>query len=272
MESLVSSLISILPVELDVVSVLKFMGVFAVASLFVGLLARVVIGKDAGLNQSISAAIGILCIYAVTIVIYTFNPYGINQYLSPLPLVSFQEETLQVFSFQTAQFPVICKEVLSMVILAFLVNLVEHYVPKGKKIGAWYAMRFVGVICSMVAHYFVTRAFHTYLPNFLAQYAPMILLCILASMFVLGLLNVVLSVLLTVVNPLIGALYAFFFSNVFGKQISKALITTGILCGFTYAVNYLGYSLIAISASALLAYLPMIAVLLILWYIIGHLL
>ena len=272
MQSLVSPLRSMLPAEPDFIAVLKFIGIFAFAALFVGLLARVVIGKKSSLNHSVSAAMGILCIYAVSIIIYTFNPYGLSQYLSPLPFLDFQQETMRIFSFQTSGLTEICREVLSMVILAFLVNLTDTLIPKGKKIFGWYFLRFLSVLLSMVAHYFVTWAFRTYLPGFLAEYAPMILLAILASMFVLGLLNVILGVILTVVNPIIGALYAFFFSNIVGKQISKALVTTSILCAFVYALNYLGYSLIAISAAALLAYIPMILVLLILWYIIGHLL
>lgn len=261
-----------LPAELDLISVLKFIGIFAFAVLFVGLLARVVIGSKSSLNHSVSAAMGILCIYALSIVVYTFNPYGLSKYLSPLPFVEFQGETLRIFSFHTAGLAAICREVLSMVILAFLVNLLDSFIPKGKKILGWYLYRFFGVILSMAAHYLTVWAFRTYLPGTLAAYAPMILLGILAAMLVLGLLNVVLSVVLTVVNPIIGALYTFFFSNIFGKQISKAIVTTGILCGVVYALNYFGYSLIGISAAALTAYLPMILILLVLWYVIGHLL
>ena len=272
MQSVISPLMSLLPAEPDFLSALKFIGIFSFAVLFVGLLARVVIGKKSSLNHSVSAAMGILCIYLVTMLVHAFNPYGLNQYLSPLPFVEFQNETLRIFSFQTGRFPDICREILSMVILAFLVNLTDSLIPKGKKIIVWFICRFLCVICSMVAHYFVTWAFHAYIPGLLAAYAPIILLGILASLFVLGLLNVILSVVLTVVNPIIGGLYAFFFSSLVGKQISKALVTTAILSAFVYALNYLGYTLISIAPAALIAYLPMIAILLILWYIIGHLL
>ena len=261
-----------LPAELNLVSTLKFVGIFAFAVLFVGLLARVVIGKKSSLNHSISAAMGILCIYAVSIMVYTFNPYGLSKYLSPLPFVTFQEHTLRIFSFQTADLLMICREVLSMVILAFLVNLMDTFIPKGKKMISWYIYRFLGVTLSMTAHYFVTWAFNTYLPGTLAAYAPTILLGILIAMMVVGLLNVILSVVLTVVNPIIGALYAFFFSNLFGKQITKAVVTTGICCAVIYSLNYLGYSLIGISAAALMAYIPTVLILLVLWYIIGHML
>lgn len=272
MHFLVSPLAAYLPVDVDFVSMMKFIGVFAFAALFVGLLARVVIGKASSLNHSVSSAMGILCIYAVTIVVYTFDPYDLTKYLSPLPFVTFQAETLRIFTFQGAELSVICTEVLSMIILAFLFNLMDTFIPKGKKLIGWYCFRFITVILAMGLHYLVTWAFNTYLPGVLVAYAPMILLGILAGMMLLGVLNVILSVVLTVVNPIIGALYAFFFSNIVGKQISKAVVTTAILCAVVYALNYLGYTLIGISAAALTAYLPMILILLILWYIIGHLL
>lgn len=267
-----SELTAYIPADIDFVSAVKFIAALAFGVLFVGLLARVVIGKQSSLNHAVSASMGILSIYALSIVIYTFNPYGLSKYLSPLPFVSFQEQTLRIFTFAGAELKVICKEVLSMVILAFLVNLLDTFIPKGKKVLSWYVWRFVAALAAIFAHYFVTWAFNTYLPGTLAAYAPMILLGILGIMMLLGLLNVVLSVVLTVVNPIIGALYAFFFSNIVGKQISKALVTTGILCAVVYALNYLGYSVISISAAALAAYIPVILVLLILWYVIGHLL
>lgn len=267
-----SELPAYIPADIDFLSAIKFAAVLAFGVLFVGLLARVVIGKKSSLNHSVSAAMGILFMYAVSIVVYTFDPYDLAQYLSPLPFATFREQTLQIFTFTGAAIPEICREVLSMVILGFLVNLLDTFIPKGKKIFSWFLWRLIGVLLALVCHYLITLAFNAYLPGVLATYAPMILLGILAAMLILSLLNVILSVVLTVVNPLIGALYAFFFSNIVGKQLSKAIVTTAILCAVVYALEYFGYTLISISASALGAYIPLIFVLLILWYVIGHLL
>lgn len=272
MLTVLSELTAYIPTDVDFISVLKFIGILAFAVLFIGLLARVVIGKKSSLNHSVSAAIGILFVYAMSIVVYTFNPYNLARYLSPLPFVTFQEQTLQLFSFSGAAIPEICREFLSMVILAFLVNLLDTFIPKGKKVFGWFVWRFVSVVLAIVCHFLITLAFNAYLPGVLATYAPIILLGILAAMLVLGLLNVILSVVLTVVNPLIGALYAFFFSNIVGKQLSKSIVTTTILCAVVYALAHFGYTLISISAAALGAYIPLIFILLVLWYVIGNLL
>ena len=261
-----------LPAQIDLITMAKFAGYIAAGVLIVGLLARIILGKRSGLNHSLSSAMGILCIYALTIVIYSVNPHGLRTYLSPLPFVRFQEHTLAIFAFQEMDLYAICYEVLSMVILAFLVNLLDSWIPKGKRILGWYFLRFTTVLLAMALHYGVTWAIGEFLPGTLVTYAPIILLGILAAMLMLGLLNVILSLVLTVVNPIIGALYAFFFSNILGKHITKAVVTTIILCLVVVVLNYYGYVFITISVTALGTYLPLVATLLVLWYIIGHIL
>ena len=272
MENTLNTLLSGIPANLDIISMLKFIGVFAFLVIFIGLLGRVIFGRFSGLNHAVSSAMGILFVYALTIIIYTTDVAGLSKYLAPLPFVKFSGNTLHIYSFLNLELHSVCREVLNMVILAFLVNLLDTWIPKGKKFRVWLGFRILTVLLATALHYLVRWAFNAFLPGVLVAYAPTILLCILGAMLFLGLANTVLSLVLTVVNPIIGALYAFFFSTIVGKQLSKALVTTGILCAVVYALNYLGYSLIAISAAALVAYIPMIVILLILWYIIGHML
>lgn len=272
MQTYLSNFATYLPADIDLISMLKFIGLFAVAVLLIGLLGRAILGKRSSLNQSVSSAIGILFIYALTIVVYTFNPYQLSRFLAPLPFVTFREESLYIFSFQNAQLPAICTQVLSMVILAFLVNLIDSFMPRGKKLIGWYALRFVGLVLAMALHYLVSWVFNTFLPGVLVTYAPTILIGILAVMLLLGVLNVLLSLVLTAVNPILGAIYAFFFSNRIGKQITKAISSTLVLCAVVFLLNHFGYAVISISASALGAYVPLLLALLILWYLLGHLL
>jgi drug/metabolite transporter (DMT)-like permease len=55
-----------------------------------------------------------------------------------------------------------------------------------------------------------------------------------------------------------------------GKSITKALLTTGILTGIVYALNYVGLYNISIATAALIAYLPLVIVLAFIWYIINR--
>ena len=267
-----TNLITNLPASIDIISMMKFIGVFAFGILFIGLLGRVVLGKRSSLNHAVSSAMGILFIYAATIVVYTFDPYALSKYLTPLPFVRFSGDVLHIFSFKGAAYPEICREVLSMIILAFLVNLLDSWIPKGKKFGTWFTYRLMTVLVAMVLHYLVKWAFNTFLPGVLVTYAPTVLLCILGAMLALGLAKVILSLVLTVVNPIIGALYTFFFSNFIGKQISKAVFTTVILCAVVLALHYFGYAAISISPDVLGNYIPLLAVLTILWYLLNFVL
>lgn len=269
MENILSSLP--IPANLDILSMLKFIVMLAFAFLFLGLLGRVLLGKRSSLNHAVSSGIGIVCIYIVTLIIYTINTADLARFLSPLPFAHFQENVL-VVGLLGSSFPAICREVLSMVILAFLVNLLDTCIPKGKKVVGWYLWHFISVLLAMALHYAVTWAFRTFLPGVLVTYAPMILLVILIFTMSLGILKVLLGLVLAAVNPILAALYAFFFASSIGKQLTKAVLTTILLCGIVYALEYFGFSAIAISAETLGNYVPLVAALLVLWYLIGHLL
>jgi hypothetical protein len=124
----------------------------------------------------------------------------------------------------------------------------------------------------MVLHVIANAIITAFLPEGLLVWAPVVLLALLIIMMCVGALKLVVGAILTTVNPLIGILYTFFFANVVGKQLSKAVLTTVILSAIVYLLNYLGATTILIASAALLAYIPFLIILLILWYIVGRLL
>lgn len=272
MNSLISNVMQYIPAEVDLVSAVKFIAVVAAGFLLLGFLGRVAMGKRSDLNHAVSSAVGILFIYGLTVVIYSFGVTLLEQFLSPLPFVSISGDYLTLLDFKGAELPDICYHVLSMIILAFLINLLDTWIPKGEKVFVWYLLRFATVVLAMVLHAIVSWALATYLPDVLVTYAPMILLGVLALMLLLGILKVVLGLVLTVVNPILGAIYAFFFSSMIGKQLSKAVLTTLILSVLVFVLNELGYTVIYIASAVLTTYIPLVIVLLILWYLVGHLL
>ncbi len=263
---------SYLPKQIDWIAAAEFMLYFAAASLVLGLLSRIVLGKSSSLNHSLSSAMGILFIYAVTIVVYTFKPWNLEMFLSPLPFVTFAEEYLILLPLSDIQFPALCTEVLSLIILAFLVNLLDTFMPKGEQFGTWLVLRLLSVIFSMMLHLLTCWGFRTYLPEALVTYAPTILLILLLFMMTSGLLNLILGLVIAVTSPFLGAMYTFFFSNIVGKQLSKAVFTSGIICAIAYLMDLFGYTVICITAASLLTYIPLALVLLALWYLIGHVL
>ena len=245
--------------------------VLIVGSLILGFIGRFAFGKKSVLNQSVSSAIGILFICAVTVVIHSF---GLNlQFLvSPLPFVTIQGDTMHIFSFSNHDYVVICDQVLSMIILAFLVNFVNRWMPKGKHLLSWLCFRILSVALGMVAFSLFNSFLNQWLPEGLLTWAPVILLGLLLLMLLTGALKVLLGALMARVNPLIGFLYTFFFANVVGKMLSKTMLTTLLLSAMIYALNWLGVSVLAIGTAVLIGYIPFMLLLLALWYIIGKLL
>lgn len=271
MEDFMNLLQSWVPTNFNMKSFLTLVLVLIVTFLIIGFLGRLLFGKKSVLNQSVSATIGILFIYAITVVIYS---YGINLkfLLSPLPFITLSGDYLNIFSFVNADYVVICGELLSAVILAFLVNIVNGWFPKGKKLFGWLFFRCLSVAIAMLLHALVNSLLTSFLPEGLITWAPVILLGLLVLMLAVGALKFLVGAILSTVNPLIGFLYTFFFANAIGKQLSKAMLTTALISGLVYMLNHFGVASVFISAAALAAYIPLLVILLVLWYIIGHLL
>ena len=103
------------------------------------------------------------------------------------------------------------------------------------------------------------------------MYAPVILLAILLVMLLTGALRFLVGLVLTTVNPLIAALYTFFFASLVGKQITKAVLTTGILSGVILLLEKLGITTLSLLSGALVAYIPFLLILIVVWYIVSRL-
>jgi hypothetical protein len=256
-------------VDFDFKNFLLIAAILAVGSILLGAIGRFVFGKRSTLNQSVSSAIGIIFIYAATIVLYSAGARFQN-FIAPLPFVSFSGTQMSVFSFEGSHYTVVCTQVLSMIILAFLANLADAILPRGKRIWSWFLLRILSVILAMAAHLLVTWLFTRYLPEGLVTYSPTILLGLLILLLLVGSLKLIVGAVLTTVNPLIGAFYTFFFATIVGKALTKAILTAAILSGLVLAMNYLGCAAVSIAAAALIAYIPLLVVLFFVWYLVSR--
>lgn len=263
-----------LPEGVDLTQLLTTAAVFLAASLILGFLGKLVFGDRSALSHAVSSAIGILFIYVATVVVISvggeleqFRPY-----LSPLPFVSIEGEELRLFVFEGSATQVICSQVLSMVILAFLVNLLDTVLPRGKNIITWFLFRCATIVLAILAHWLVTGLFTTMLPDVITEYASAVLLGILVVMLAVGALKFLVGAAIATVNPIIGALYTFFFANIVGRQLSKAVLTTALLSALVFALNRIGIIAISIAVASLMAYVPFLVILAVVWYILNRIL
>ena len=242
-------------------------GILLIGSLVLGLIGRFVFGQKSILNVSVSSAFGIMFIYGLTVVLGSSGVL-LSPMITPLPFVTVTGDQLVFFDFFSAHYTVLSSQILSMIILAFLVNLVDCIFPKKKNIFLWLLFRLLTIIAGYLLHLLVTWLFATYMPNSIATYAPVILVAVLLVMLLTGVLRILVGAVISTVNPIIGALYTFFFANIVGRQITKAVLTTAILAGSVIALQYAGITAIAISSAALIAYLPFILILVAIWYLL----
>lgn len=269
MDALMNQLQALVPADFDVLAFLKALGILIGLFLVIAVVGRLFFGKKSVLNRSVSTAIGILFIYAITIVIHSYG-IRLDFLVSPLPFISISGDYLSIFNIVTADYIQICHHGLKMIILVFLVNIVNGWLPEGKKFIGWLFFRCLSIAIAMLLHALVQNLVNAFLPEGLLTWAPVILLGLLVVMLAVGALKFLVGLLISTVNPLVGFLYTFFFANVIGKQLSRAMLTTLLFCGLVYALNQCGIVSVFIGAAALAAYLPLLIVLLILWYIIGH--
>ena len=258
-------------ISVSAVQYAKFLGILVFGILLISSLSRFLFGKKAQINLAVTSAMEILCVYVVNTVIYALG-LQLQQFITPLPFVTMVEDYLLIFPILSAGFTDICQHVLKLLIIAFLVNLINEFVPKGKHVLTWLLLRIITVILAVVVIYFAELALNTYLPQGFADIAPTVLLCALVALVLLGSLKVFVGAAMAFLDPIVAALYTFFFSNFIGRALAKAMVSTALLTALVVALNYLGIAVVHIAAAVLTAYIPLLLIVLVLWYIVGHIL
>lgn len=271
MQYLESVLDTVQSIELDNLTFWKDIGIACAVLLVLGFLGRMLFGKRSDLNHAVSSAIGILAVYILGIFLYGTS-HILSGLLSSLPFVAVRDGMLALFSFTAADFPDICAMLVRMIMLAFLVNLLDIVLPKGKNLFTWLLFRLITVLLAVLCQSLIVWLSEMYLPASFVLYAPIVLLAILVAMLLLGALKLLVGIALATINPIIGALYTFFFSTLVGKQLSKAVLTTILLSLLVHGLNYVGYTVISLAGISLLTLLPVILVLLALWYLVSQVL
>lgn len=269
MEAIIQFVESLVPPGFEIELFLKAAVLLLLGIFVIGVIGRLLFGKGSTLSHCVSSAISILFIYAVTVVIYSFG-VNLEYVLSPLPFVDLAGDYLIIQIYDKTLYLQICDQVLSMIILAFLANLADSWLLRGKHLIGWFFFRCLSVMIAMILHLIASALINALLPQGLLTWAPMILLGLLIVLLLTGALKIVVGALLGSVHPLIGILYTFFFANIVGKQITKAVLTTAILAGIVFLLNQLGATVIYIASSALAAYAPFLLLLLVIWYIVGR--
>ena len=255
-------------IGMDIPAFLKIAVILLLGALLFSALSRFIFRKQTLFGHAISSSIAIVFIYVVMVLILILVS-ELRFLVTPLPFATLSENAIRFFRFSCADYSVIASQLLSMIILAFLVNLLDTLIPSGKKLISWIFCRVLIVGLGFLLHYLVTWLFTKYLPQGIVLYAPVILLAILILMLLTGALRFLVGLLLTTVNPLIAALYTFFFASLVGKQVTKAVLTTGLLSGVILLLEKFGIQELSLMPGALAAYIPFLLLLVAVWFLIS---
>ncbi len=250
----------------------KIAGILLFGVLFFSSLFRFLFGKEAQVNKAFSSAVEIFCLYGILIVLHAFGWQWEQFFLSPLPFVSIEGDTLTVFPILEADIYATSSMVLKILVIAFLVNILNDVIPEGQHVITWYFFRILTVVLAVGANYLADLLFTMVLPASVMEIAPTILLVCLVALVLLGSLKLLVGVALVFFDPIIAALYTFFFATFIGRHLARAMVTTSLLTLLVVALDYFEISVFLISSSALLAYIPFLIGVLVVWYIVGHIL
>ena len=249
----------------------KFLGLLILGVLLLSSLTQLLFGKENQINLAITAAMEILCLYVINIVICALG-LDYKLFLSPLPFVGMSEDYLYLFPLLSADMPVLYNHLLRLLIIAFLVNLIGGLIPQGQNLLTWTILRLITVAFSVAALYGADLLFGWYLPQGFGAYAPTVLVLSLAALIALGSLKLFVGAALAFLDPIIAALYTFFFSNFIGRALARAMVSCLLISGLLLLANWLGITALPVAAEALKGYIPLLAVVVLLWYFVGRVL
>ena len=249
----------------------KFLGLLVLGVLLLSSLNRFLFGKENQINLAITAAMEILCLYVLNIIICAFG-LDYQLFLSPLPFVTIAEDYLFLFPILSTELTPLCEQLLKLLIIAFLVNLIGGLIPQGQHLLTWTLLRLITVSASVAALYGADLLLTAYLPQGFADLAPTILVLSLAALIALGSLKLFIGAALLFLDPIIAALYTFFFSNVIGRALARAMVSTLLISGLLALLSWLKITVLPIAAAGLTGYIPLLIVVVLLWYFVGRVL
>ncbi len=264
-ESFFSSTNSLIPTSVENLIVLFFL--ISVFVLGLGFVFRLFFGNRCAVNRGISGFLSVLFVYSLTTVLYSLNPWNLTDYLAPLPFAIFRTDILIITSSAFSGLSLLCSQLLSLIILCFLIHLSNFLLPNCRSFLLWLVVRILSIALSIALFLGANLALNTFFPAAFAQSAPIVLVATLGCTLLISLFNPLLCILFTAANPIIGLLYTFFFSNTIGKNLTRAVLSAVMVYGLFYAMEYFGFSVIDITSGALLRFSPFAAVLIGIWYV-----
>lgn len=261
------------PKGYDPYSMISFLG-FVIAVVFIfAVLIRIIHQKASKYNHALASALALLFAYTTLMWLHgSFMTDLVKEALKVLPLIEYDGEKITLFKFTLEKPFELCAAYLYTFILSFILIGLDDLIPDAKNGLAWILLQIFITFLTLVFYWFVMKCIGHFMPDGLNQFAPLILVAILVFMVLMAFLKVVLGLLLVAVNPLLGAISAFFSTSRVGQALGKAALCALFLCAVCiYLVNNDLGTFVLKDMTFAVCVLPM-AVLVGLWFVVGNIL
>lgn len=269
--SFLSAVIDSRNLQIDWIAALKIACILALIIFGAGAILRSIFGRGSSLTRSVSATLNILLIYLTSIVLYYYFP-TLRAWFSTLPFITLTSDHLFIWGLSGLPDLIFYPAILQMAVLAFFVNMLETYLPRGRNLISWYLYRVITGLCAFALYTGFSYLVHSFAPEIFGTWSKPIILGFWGIILLVAVLKLLLSAILTVLNPILGACYAFFFHSLFGKQFSKAILTTVFMVLIVYYLNQTGYTQLVFSDLSMATYGPVSIIMLIALYLFGSIL
>ena len=245
-----------------------FFLVFGLLMLTAGMILRLASGAVTSVTDGVKAGFAILFLYTVVICSLGADSF-MDVFVTALPFIGQVADAKDIIVFIRTDFFSFMEEAARMIILAFIVNLLERLTenliksikstPLGKFL-IWYLIQCLIVTSALFINWVIVIFIKKNVPPSVYRWIPVILVVVLAILILVTLLKPILTVLAITVNPVIGALAAFFFNHFIGRALAGAFCTTAILTLVVAVAQKQGWFLPVINGSlAISAFAPTVS-------------
>lgn len=249
-------------------SMVTIFGVVALAAVVI----RFVFKTASAYLHALSSAMAILFFYLFNILLYPVLPSLFGEVLKLLPLIDVTADGVAVHAieFGLLSLPELSKEFLPVLIFSGILIVMDDVVPDAKNTPSWILLQFA-LVCAACIFYWAFQTFIDMIDlDFMEQYAPTIVFCVLFTFVTMGILKIIFTLMLVTVSPLLGAVGAWFATSMMGKALGKSVLCAILLCGISVYLNNVGLGTIAFADLSLMVYVPYMIIVLVLWVLTGH--
>lgn len=264
---------SMFPRNFHPFDMLPTLGLIIAVVFMLAVMIRIIADKASKYNHALASAMALLFVYIFLMMIHDTNPPEfVKEALRILPLIDYESGVVTIFKFSGDNFLPIFEELLYAFILSFILIGLDDLIPDAKNAIAWIVLQVIIAAVSVFLYWGVIKAINAMIPGILDSYAPLILGCILLFMIGLAILKLILGLLVVAVNPLLGAVSAFFGTSPVGKSLGKAALCALFLCAVAFFVGNAGLTTFALAdLTFMVCFLPLFVVML-LWFVVGNVL